>query len=668
MTSISKLLIANRGEIASRIMRTAHQMDIATVAVYSDPDCDAPFVSDADEAVRLPGDSPTDTYLRLDLIVGAAIETQCVAVHPGYGFLSERSDFAIACEAAGLIFVGPSSSVIETMGSKVTAKERMARAGVPVLPGFAVQDGVESDEDLQARAAHEIGFPLLVKAEFGGGGRGMRVITNPAELPDIIRSARREAKSAFGNDSVFLERYVETPRHVEVQIFGDTHGTVVSLFERECSIQRRYQKVIEEAPSPVVDFSLREELGEAAIAAGKAIGYVGAGTVEFVLASDRRFYFLEVNTRLQVEHPVTELITGIDLVRLQLEVAEGKSLPAALSTVSISGHAIEARLYAEDVSAGFLPSAGPIHRFSVPELPGVRVDNGVATGSSVSVHYDPMLAKVVAHGRDRDQARRRLARALDQSQIHGIPTNRELLVGILRDPEFAAGHFDTGFLQRRNIQALCNSRTAQGALQVHALTAALASQAERRLAARVLTSLPSGWRNVFSSDQTLTYAHEDIEVSVGYHFDHGELVASIDGQCVESVVVYSVTPDQVDIRFNGIRRIVSVNRVESTSFVDSSMGSSVLTELPRFPTHGDLTAPGSLIAPMPGTVVRISHERGDAVKAGSSIVVLEAMKMEHAVVASADGILTELLVAEGQTVDAGTVLAVVRQSDDEQSA
>ena len=431
---IEKLLIANRGEIAARIMRTAHGLGIATVAVYSDPDAGAPYVGLADEAVRLPGAAPADTYLRGDLIIAAAAATRADAVHPGYGFLSENEAFARACADAGLVFVGPEPGTIAAMGSKVEAKALMAAAGVPVLPGVTIASSDDLD-DLAAAAAG-IGFPLLVKAAFGGGGRGMRLVADPAGLAEAVRSARGEAASAFGDGTVFLERFVTDPRHVEVQILGDTAGHVVHLFERECSIQRRYQKIVEECPSPAVDEELRAALTSAAVAAGQAIGYIGAGTVEFVLGQDGSFFFLEVNTRLQVEHPVTEEVTGLDLVELQLRIAEGEPLPPAATSARINGHAIEVRLYAEDVAAGFLPVTGPLHRFVIPPAPGVRTDTGFRDGSVVSPHYDAMLAKVIAHGRTRADAARRLARTLDRAQIHGVTTNRDLLAAILREPEF----------------------------------------------------------------------------------------------------------------------------------------------------------------------------------------------------------------------------------------
>ncbi|WP_296151611.1 biotin carboxylase N-terminal domain-containing protein, partial [Pseudonocardia sp. SCN 73-27] len=486
--TIQKLLVANRGEIAARVMRTAHRLGISTVAVFSDPDADAPHVHLADEAVRLPGAAPSETYLRADLVIAAARATGADAVHPGYGFLSENAGFARDCATAGLTFVGPTPEAIASMGSKLEAKALMENAGVPVLPGATVTDTT----DLSAEA-DRIGFPVLVKAAFGGGGRGMRIVHDTASLEEAVDGARREAASAFGDGTVFLERYVVDPRHVEVQILGDTHGEVVSLFERECSIQRRYQKIVEESPSPAVDDALRAELGAAAVAAGKAIGYTGAGTVEFVMDQQGKFFFLEVNTRLQVEHPVTELVTGLDLVEQQLRVAEGDPLPEAVTSASIHGHAIEVRLYAEDVAAGFLPATGTLHSFTIPSGDGIRVDTGFVDGSVVSPHYDPMLAKVIAHGPTRTDAARALARALAGARIHGVTTNRDLLVGILREEEFLAGGTDTGYLTRHDPAAL---GAPAGGVARHASAAALAAQATNRAGARVLATFPSGWRNV----------------------------------------------------------------------------------------------------------------------------------------------------------------------------
>ena len=652
--AITKLLIANRGEIAARIISSAHALGIATVAVYSDPDAGAPYVTLADEAVRLPGAAPADTYLRGDLIVAAATATGAGAVHPGYGFLSENAAFARACAAAGLIFVGPGPDTIEAMGDKIAAKATMAAAGVPTLPSATVTDTT----DLAAAGAR-VGFPLLVKAAFGGGGRGMRLVGEPGELAAAVASARSEAASAFGDGTVFLERFVTDPRHVEVQIIGDTAGTVIHLFERECSIQRRYQKIIEECPSPAVGDDLRDDLTAAAEAAGQAVGYTGAGTVEFVLAPDGSFFFLEMNTRLQVEHPVTEEVTGLDLVELQLRIAEGEPLPPSAREARISGHAIEARLYAEDVAAGFVPATGPLHRFAIPAAPGIRVDTGFRDGSVVSPHYDAMLAKVIAHGRTRADAARRLARALGQAEIHGVTTNRDLLTAILTEPEFLAGGTDTGYLTRHEPAALAAvAAPGPGSARVHALAAALARQAENRAGALVLGTLPSGWRNVFSAPQRVSYLLADRACEVTYRLRGSQVSAAVDGERVEALVL-AVSPGQVDLEIGGTRRVYRVHRAGDDTYVDASDGSSALRDIPRFGDPEKLAPAGSLLAPMPGLVLRVLAEPGAAVTAGQPILVLEAMKMEQTVSAPADGVLAELHAKAGDQVSTGQVLAVL---------
>jgi propionyl-CoA carboxylase alpha chain len=707
--AIRKLLIANRGEIALRIIRTARELDIATVAIFSDPDAGAPHVRAADESVALPGSAPRDTYLRADAIIAAAQAAGADAVHPGYGFLAENASFARDCAAAGLTFVGPPPEVIEAMGSKIAAKELLAAAGVPVLPGVTVtaalaidlaapdgaspdgagSDGARTDGAAGelAAAVAEIGYPVLVKASFGGGGRGMRIVRDPRDLTPAVVSAAREAAAAFGDGTVFVERYLERPRHIEVQIVGDTQGTVTHLFERECSIQRRYQKILEEAPSPAVDERLRAELTAAAVAAGQAVGYVGAGTVEFVMDADGSFYFLEVNTRLQVEHPVTELITGLDLVRLQLEIAEGSPLPPEVTGARISGHAIEARLCAEDPRAGYLPATGVLHRFRVPDLPGVRTDSGVADGTVIGVHYDSMLAKVIAHGPTRDAARRRLARALAEAQLHGVTTNRDLLVAVLREPEFAAGQIDTGYLSRHDPAVLTGAAPAASAgpatpatpteagaadgslaADLHLAAAALSGQAARRAAANVLPGIPSGWRNVRSEDQQATFLIDGAPHEVRYRLDAGGLRVTIDGRPLPGAELGAAAPGHVELTAGGIARQFSVHRVGDEVYVDSPLGATALTEAERFPEPGAQTVAGSLLAPMPGTVVRVAVAVGDAVEAGAPIVVLEAMKMEHVVAAPAAGVVAELAVQAGQAVDAGTELARVEPATDDAPA
>ncbi|MGI9126118.1 MAG: acetyl/propionyl/methylcrotonyl-CoA carboxylase subunit alpha [Mycobacterium sp.] len=656
--AIRKLLIANRGEIAARITRTAREMDIATVALYSDADRDALHVHAADEAVHLPGTSPADTYLRADLVLAAAERTGADAIHPGYGFLSENADFATACAAAGITFVGPSPAAIAAMGSKIAAKELMAGAGVPVLPGATVPSEGDVDPAELRDSATGIGYPILVKAAFGGGGRGMRIVTDADELVEAVNSARREAASAFGDGTVFLEKFVESPRHIEVQIFGDRHGTVVHLGERECSIQRRYQKIIEEAPSTAVAAALREELGRAAVAAGKALSYEGAGTVEFVMAPDGTFYFLEVNTRLQVEHPVTELVTGIDLVRAQLLVAGGESLPEEMLDSTPRGHAVEVRLYAEDVAAGFIPAAGTLRTLEFPTLPGIRIDTGFSSGAVVSTFYDPMLAKIIGYGDTRDDACARVARALTESRIHGVSTNRDLLVGILREPEFLAGAIDTGYLDRHAPTELMAAVSHSGATGVHAAVAALAGQAERRAAAPVLPGLPSGFRTLVSAPQQVSFTSGDTQVDVTYRFHHDTVRVSVDGIGLD-VVLLGARENLIDAEIDGVRRRYRVSRHGSDYYVDSALGATALREVERFPDPSSLAEAGSLVAPMPGAVVRIEVIEGARVSAGTPIIVLEAMKMEHTVKAPADGVVATISVTPGDQVDSGQVLAIV---------
>jgi propionyl-CoA carboxylase alpha chain len=629
---VRKLLVANRGEIARRVFRTARAMGIATVAVFSDVDERAPHVAEADEAVRLPGASPADTYLDSDKVLRAAALTGADAIHPGYGFLSENADFARACGAAGITFVGPSPEVIEAMGSKIAAKELMAAAGVPVL-------GAE-------------GFPLLVKAAFGGGGRGMRIVRDQAGLAEALASAEREASKAFGDGTVFLERYVENPRHIEVQIFGDHQGHVLHLFERECSIQRRYQKVIEEAPSPAVDDTLRTALCDAAVEAGRALGYVGAGTVEFVVDQDGSFFFLEVNTRLQVEHPVTEQVTGLDLVELQLRVARGEPLDIV---PRLRGWAVEARLYAEDVPGGFLPVSGRVDQIAIPSGDGVRIDSGYEDGSEVSTHYDAMLAKVIATGDTREEAVARLSDALGAARIHGIPTNRDLLVRILDHPEFRSGAIDTGFIDRHPSL----TEPPPPADPLHAVAAALSGQALRRAAAPVQATLPTGWRNVPSQPQRCRLAVGDEVIEVGYRFTRDGLTVEVDGEPLADVRLWHAAGDLVDLTAGGVRRRYGISRHGPVIHVDGSESSTSFTEVERLPIAEPSAAAGSMLAPLPGAVVRVLVAAGDAVVAGQTLVVLEAMKMEHTLTCTHDGTVTEVLVGAGQQVASGQVLVIV---------
>jgi acetyl/propionyl-CoA carboxylase alpha subunit len=682
MPPITSLLVANRGEIARRIFRTARSMGITCVAVYSDADADSPHVAEADLAVRLPGLSPTDTYLRTDLLLDAAARSGADAIHPGYGFLSERADFASAVVAAGLTWVGPPAAAIAAMGSKIGSKELMRAAGVPTLPSLVVPETGDAD----GNEADALGWPLLVKASAGGGGRGMRIVERIDDLAQAVDGARREAEAAFGDGTVFLERYVTDPRHIEVQVLADGHGDVVALFERECSIQRRHQKIIEESPSPVVSSSQRARLCDAATAAARAVGYTNAGTVEFVLDpagtdADGSFYFLEMNTRLQVEHPVTELVTGCDLVRLQLLVAEGHTLPpevhAAVARGPV-GHAVEARIYAEDPAADWIPSTGTLHRFEIPaaspasspdasltaEGTTLRVDSGVESGSTVSPHYDPMLAKVITHGPTRAEAVASLARVLSASAIHGVTTNRDLLVRTLRHPAFAAGDIDTGFLDRHDLQTLSAPLADVHAVERHAVAAALTGRTHRRAQATAQTSVPSGWRNNPSQLEQTAFDVQAHSITVGYRFDrtgrHVDLV-EIDG-VTRPVAVGRLEADSVVLTVDDVTRRYRVARAEHTTFVDGPDGSTVLVEQERFPIPGSQVPAGSAVAPMPGGVARVNVAVGDHVHAGQDLVVLEAMKMEHTVHAAIEGTVAEVMVAPGTQVESGQVLVVLEET------
>ena len=661
---ISSVLVANRGEIARRVLAGCRAAGIGTVAVFSDPDAASPHVAEADLAVRLPGASPAQTYLNGEAIVAAALAAGADAIHPGYGFLAEDPAFARRVLAAGLTWVGPPPEAMEAMALKVEARKVASAAGVPVLPELDPESVTE--------------FPVLIKASAGGGGRGMRAVHEASALPAAIESARREAQAAFGDGAIFCEPLLVGARHVEVQLLADRAGTVWALTERDCSVQRRYAKVIEESPSPAVGPGLRDRLLSAATALARAVGYVNAGTVEFLVLADApdpdgEFFFLEFNTRLQVEHPVTECVHGLDLVALQLAIAEGWQLPSRPPPPA--GHAIEARLYAEDPGDGLRPSAGQVHAIAIPQVacafslpalpvslgrtgPYLRLDAGVEAGTVVSAHYDAMLAKLIAWGPDRDRAIRRLVAGLAGSRIAGPATNRDLLIGVLRDPAFRDGRADTSLLDSYDLAGLVPSERH---CRLSATAAAVAVAAANRRDATTLRSIPGGWRNVPSQPLVTSFTGPHGRIEVRYQWTRaGITIADGEADSAEPrAQVISFAPERATLEADGVRYGFDVIRAGDELWVDSAFGSVHLTLVDRLPVPRRGAESGSLVAPMPGSVTRIAVEPGTPVVAGQLVLVMEAMKMEHEIAAPASGLLAELRVRPGTQVKAGDVVAIV---------
>ena len=642
------ILIANRGEIAVRIARTARRMGIETVAVFSDADAHAMHVHAADRAFSIGAAPPRDSYLSIPRIIEAAQKSGAQAIHPGYGFLSENPAFADACAEAGIVFIGPPASAMRAMGSKSAAKALMAKSGVPLLPGY---HGDNQDADFLAAEAEKTGFPIVVKAVSGGGGRGMRVVETAADFHAALASARQESASAFGDDRVLIERYLQRPRHIEVQIFADSRGNVLHLFERDCSAQRRHQKVIEEAPAPGMSVNRREAMGAAAVAAAKAVGYTGAGTVEFV-ADDRGFFFLEMNTRLQVEHPVTEMVTGYDLVEWQIRVAAGEPLPATQSQIHLTGHAFEARIYAEDPSRDFAPSIGKLSLFRMPD--DVRVDTGFATGDTVSIHYDAMLAKLICHGPDRATALRTLKRALDACDVAGVATNLDLLGRIAAHPDFVAGGIDTGFIAREGETLLAGQGTPPAEVLAAMALAELAADAEEAAHSAAASADPyspwndrDGWWTNATPARTLTFVDGDVlypvritRNGVAWHLAIGERTLIGTGDILD-----------------GVRKPLRVIRDGETRTLRRN-GQTWRLRLPDAIAGLDDEADGAdrLIAPIPGQVTQVSTAVGDSVTRGQVLVVLEAMKTVFRLSAPADGIVAAVNCAVGEAVQEGQVL------------
>lgn len=660
---IRKLLVANRGEIARRVMRTCRQMGIATATIFSDADERALHVIEADEAIRLGGDAPTAAYLNIAALIDAAQKTGADAIHPGYGFLAENAGFAAACQDAGLIFVGPTPDVIARMGSKREARRLMSQAGVPVVPGY---DGDDQSNERLLDEAERIGYPVMIKASAGGGGKGMRILTNPDEARHAFAAARREALSAFGDETLLIERAIRSPRHIEFQIFGDQHGALVHLGERECSIQRRHQKVIEETPAPGITPAQRERMAEASLTVGRLLNYTNAGTVEFILGPDGEFYFLEVNTRLQVEHPITELVTGLDLVRWQIEIAEGRPLPLTQKKITFGGHAIEARLYAEDPANDFLPASGRLSLWSAPE--GVRVDAAVRSGDEITPHYDPLIAKIGVHAASREEAARRLAHAIERTVALGVHTNSEFLSRTLRHPAFLGGETTTAFIERFSNELLTPEESSQGnatSPEMAALIAALARTGDsvRRLRPR--------WRN--NPTRPLIERFALREYGAGQHADKGVFSISLSptgengytGSCISPRGVWEVdiqAREHVEGQF-----VAEINRQVISAFVAPSGAhewwveiagrTKALTWISPLPEPDERRpSAGSLAAPMPGIVVALLVEVGRRVRKGDVLMILEAMKMEHTIRAPWDGVVTAARFEAGERVTAGALL------------
>jgi 3-methylcrotonyl-CoA carboxylase alpha subunit len=670
-----RILIANRGEIACRVIRTAKRMGVRTIAVYSDADAGALHVALADTAYRLGPAEARQSYLDVERVLIAAEQTGAEAIHPGYGFLSENPLFAEAVGARGLVFIGPPAAAVRAMGSKSAAKAIMETAGVPVVPGY---HGAEQGIRVLEEAAAEIGYPVLIKAVAGGGGKGMRIVETPDRLHDAVVSARREARTAFADDALLLEKYLVRPRHVEVQVFADRHGNVVYLFERDCSIQRRHQKIIEEAPAPGIDSGLRRRLGDAAAQAARAIGYEGAGTIEFLLDADGRFYFMEMNTRLQVEHPVTEMITGVDLVEWQLRVASGEPLPLRQDDLEIAGHAFEARLYAEDPGRDFLPQTGTLRHLRFPaESPHVRVDSGVRQGDAIGIHYDPMIAKLIVWDGDRMAALKRLRTALAEVQVVGTTTNVAFLGGLAKHPAFAAAEIDTGFIGRHRGELFPESRQISNRLlAIASLHVLLGRDREvQDLAAR--SSDPyspwhatSGWRLNDDNYHELTFRDGDAKVGVTIHYRPGGVLLQLPGEGAPITAVGEIDGNgDLLADLDGVRvRATVVRQGDSLTLLYGGASHQLVLDDPAARADLQEARSGSLEAPMPGRIVAVHARPGQAVQRGATLMVLEAMKMEHTITAPADGTVAAVHFGVGEQVEEGAMLVSFAEPEAADSA
>ncbi len=655
-----KILIANRGEIACRVAATARRMAIRTVAVYSDADAHAKHVAACDEAVHIGGSAPRESYLQWERILEAARATGAEAIHPGYGFLSENEAFAAACAAAGLVFIGPPAAAIQAMGLKAESKQLMERAGVPLVPGY---HGADQDPALLQAEADRIGYPVLIKASAGGGGKGMRAVEKAEDFAAALASCQREARNSFGDEAVLVEKYVTRPRHIEIQVFGDTHGNYVWLFERDCSVQRRHQKVLEEAPAPGMTEALRQRMGEAAVAAARAVGYVGAGTVEFIVeqrGGEMDFFFMEMNTRLQVEHPVTEAITGLDLVEWQLRVAAGQPLPLRQEQLRIQGHAIEARICAENPDNNFLPATGTLQVYRKPpaaafERAPVRVDDGVREGDAITPWYDSMVAKLIVHGETREQALARLDEALAATHIVGLATNVQFLRQVLRSRSFAQADLDTALIQRE--AAVLFHQQPLGLPLAAAAAVARTLLDERALEGSDPFGRRDGWRSHGIAARSFTFAFGEVRAGAELRYLHdGTLLLAVDGGAPAPLAFWPAG-EGIALEYGGQRVRAAVYTQGETDHVFTAAGAARIVAVDLLAHAGDDAAEGGrLTAPMPGKVVSFAVKAGDPVRKGQALAVMEAMKMEHTIAAPSDGTVAELLYAPGDQVAEGAEL------------
>ena len=653
MKRIDSILIANRGEIASRIIRTCKKMGIRSIAVYSDIDKNSLYVKQADLGIYIGGNNPTDSYLNETKILDAAKKTSADAIHPGYGFLSENAAFSRKCLKEDIIFIGPNPIIIEKMGLKAESKKLMLKHNIPIVPGYQGKDQTFKQLNIEA---DKIGYPILLKASAGGGGKGMKIVYNNKELKESIESAKREALSSFGNDEIIIEKYISSSRHIEFQIFGDKHKNVIHLLERECTIQRRYQKVIEESPSPVLNNKTRKQMGETAIKIAKVLSYDNAGTIEFIYDSQTaNYYFLEVNTRLQVEHPVTEEITGLDLVQMQIEVAQGDKLSISQKDVKSNGYAIEARLYAENPNNNFLPETGIIHALNIPNFPGFRLETSIESGSKISIHYDPMIAKLIVWGKDRLSAHRKLLFSLNKLVCLGVKTNQQFLSKIISNTDFSKGDYDTSFIDKKiNISELLDH--SKICIAANLIASSIYEWKNRQSKRTLMSALPSGWRNNYYSAQTDNFIFNDVKYQVEYKFNNNLFIYTINN-ITYNVYIHEASEEFLTLEIEKIQYKFKIIKSNNTFHIHNELfGTSNISLEDRFPIKIQEKTKGTYRAPMPSQIVKVLVKTGQKIKNGDSLIILSSMKMENTICADEDGTVEEIYINEGDSIEADTTL------------